>query len=295
MAYRSTLEFPLRMQWESSSRLPPPDPGTAPGNCGPTCVTMVAQFYRDVSYGIYSTRYLANKTLALSTSIGEQRTMLQLRGVPCIISRPSIDTITSILRTQKRPIIIGMRMLYVPLSVAGHPFRGDHAVVLRANAVRNGVAGKLVADPNFSTYTGRTDPTNGFRFYSDSTIQAAYYNPGLWAILPTKDKVVNGLPDTSQPPTITVGELPMAFINRTGWHAYIKAGKPRRAGATTGSRNYGSTKVRQGFPIWGEVTGEDLTKYGLPGGSRWFFGPQYVGSQHAVYIPYCDLENRVGF
>jgi peptidase M23-like protein len=104
------------------------------------------------------------------------------------------------------------------------------------------------------------------------------------------------LPDTGgstpTPPTTTVKGLPVSFKNRTGWKAQIIKGKPRRSGATIASSNYGNTTQDESVPIWGEVVGENLGVYGLPGGTRWFFMPQYIGSWKVVYIPYADLKNR---
>ena len=123
-----------------------------------------------------------------------------------------------------------------------------------------------------------------------------HYNPkhflpsGKWGgdirILPPSPTPA---PPPPSAPTITAAGLPMSFTNRTGWRASIAAGKPRRAGASLTATNYGNTSRQEAFPIWGEVAGQDLTLYGLAGGTRWFFGAQYVGSWRVVYIPYADL------
>lgn len=193
--YTRALETPLRMQWDRDSRLPLPDPGTAPDNCGPTCVTMAVEFYKDRKYGIYDTRRLVAPA-AGPTSATQQRDMLRKRGVPADYMRLSIPQLRNRLRTGRWPVILGLDMSKVPLSVAGHPFRGSHAILFRAEVNRNGVLGALGADPNFSTVTNRLDPTRGKRFYPYALLQAAYYDTGKWAVVPTAAKTIP-LPDTS--------------------------------------------------------------------------------------------------
>jgi len=95
------------------------------------------------------------------------------------------------------------------------------------------------------------------------------------------------LPDTST--TITAGGLPVTFISRPGWKASIRAGKPRRAGATLGATNYGTTTRKTAFTVWGEVKGQN---FGTPNGTNWYFGPQYIGRWRIVYIPAIDLTDR---
>lgn len=96
-------------------------------------------------------------------------------------------------------------------------------------------------------------------------------------------------PAPSPTPTITAGGLPVTFTSRYGWKATIKASKPRRAGATLASANLGNTDSNgEPFFVWGEVKGQDFGA-----GSRWFFGPQYVGGRwRTVYIPLVDLTGR---
>jgi hypothetical protein len=106
----------------------------------------------------------------------------------------------------------------------------------------------------------------------------------------TLGEIFAPLPDTSIP-TATVTGLPMRFRNRTGSTAIIRDNKPRRAGATVNSRNYGNAPTSQSFKIWGEVEGEDMSKYGLPGGRRWFFGPKHIDSMRVIYMPYADLRS----
>jgi hypothetical protein len=159
---------------------------------------MMAQFYTDRWYGIYLTRRLGTTNNSQTfTSIGQQQTMLRRRGVACHMERLSIPQIQSRVGTGRWPIMVGLDMSKVPLGIAGHPFRGSHAILLRATATVKGVPGFLVADPNFSKRTHRLDPTNGRRFYPSWVIQVAYYNAGKWALVPDKAKVIATLPDTA--------------------------------------------------------------------------------------------------
>jgi hypothetical protein len=191
LSYRYAVEAPVHYQWDADSRLPSPDPGSAPNNCGPTSVENIAHFYRDARYGIYRTRILANGYPYGATTVGEQRTMLEKRGVPAIISQPSLTAIRAFAERRTHPIILGLYMAQVPLSVAGHPFRGWHAVEVLQTATDGNAQGVLVRDPNFSPLHDRPDPTHGRRFYPNWVIQAAFVNTGGWAIIPEKAKDVS--------------------------------------------------------------------------------------------------------
>ena len=286
--YTSALISPARYQWESSS-------GTfvasQSNNCGPASMTKIADFYRDSKFGIEATRRLA-APCCRGTSPGEQSAMLRARGVQNgIYSISSLTQIRNLVGTAgRRPIGIGVYCARVPSAYRGHSFLGWHSIVVMAWGYKNGVRGFWIMDPNFSPPGGsRPDPYGGKRFYPDWVMQYAFidYSP-RYAIVPVAPKYV----PPSQPPTdVTVGGLPVNFTSRTGWHAVIKSGKPRRSGASISSSNYGNTTKNEGFGIWGEVAGEDLGKYGLPGGKRWFFGPQYIKGWKVVYIPYADLIN----
>jgi hypothetical protein len=241
MAYARAIDVPLVMQWDPDSRLPLPDPGTAPGNCGMAAVVQVAWYYRDYRYGIYATRRLVTTSLKLSTTVTEQRDALRKRGVPCRLARPTIAQLHAMLATGRRPVIIGMDMGLVPDSIAGHDFQDDHGVTLRANAS----GGFSLADPNFSTRTNRLDPTRGRRFYPDWVVKRAYWDAGKWAIVPDADKVVVG-PAPTPTPTPTTGYIadgdpyPMRFRSRLAPDGAapsyrLRAGKPIRKGALTSS------------------------------------------------------------
>lgn len=113
----------------------------------------------------------------------------------------------------------------------------------------------------------------------------------MWEFWKAIDQYVRPapLPDTSTP-TITAGGLPVTFKNRTGWRAAIKAGKPRRAGATLTSHNYANTTKKEAFTVWGEVVGQN---FGTPNGTNWYFGSHYInGRDRVIYIPAIDLTDR---
>lgn len=104
-----------------------------------------------------------------------------------------------------------------------------------------------------------------------------------------------GATTASTSPTTTAGGLPVKFTDRSGalWFANIAAGKPMRNAPKISAGNYGSTTTKRAFRIWGQVPGEDLTTYGLPGGNKWFFGPKNLNNVwRIVYVPYADLVDR---
>lgn len=188
--YRTPLDVPVRYQWDADSRLPLPDPGTAPGNCGMTCVAHVAQYYTEKFTGIYHTRRLSTtEDWKMSTTISEQSLSLTKLGVPNIISRPTVAQITKYLSTGRRPIIVGLNMARVPATIRDHPFEGSHAILLRANARRTDSVGKNAMDPNFNR-TYRLDPDKGQKYYPNWVLEYAYYDAGMWAIVPLNDKQV---------------------------------------------------------------------------------------------------------
>lgn len=180
--YTSALASPPRFQWE---------PNSAPSqayNCGPTCVTQIAEFYKDRWFSIEETRRLIT-SCCHATTYSQQRDMLNRRGVPAVIYNiTSLRQLHTITDTGTRPVILALYMARVPASVRGHSFTGWHAVV-----VRKGVTGGFwVTDPNFSPPGGlRPDPTGGKRWYSDAVIQSAFLNNYQhYAIVPTSNKYV---------------------------------------------------------------------------------------------------------
>jgi hypothetical protein len=84
----------------------------------------------------------------------------------------------------RRPLVLGLFMEKVPYLVAGHNFRGWHAVEVLG---LHGSDGVLVRDPNFNR-TYRTDPTDGKRPYPNWDITAAITNVGGWGLIPLEPK-----------------------------------------------------------------------------------------------------------
>jgi hypothetical protein len=191
MPIARAIDTPVHLQWDPSSRLPLPDPGSAPNNCGPTTIVNIAHYYRDESFGIYLTRRLGTTDDWRGTSVNEQAEMLRRRGVPCFISQMPLWAVHKYVGSGNRPILAGLDMAKVPLSVAGHPFRGKHAVEILQTAWRNNgeSRGVLVRDPNFNR-TYRTAPTGGQRWYPDWVIDVAFCKAGMWGVVPEKAKDV---------------------------------------------------------------------------------------------------------
>lgn len=241
----TALQTPFRRQWDDDSKLPGAwaygqdaylyPSGTAPGNCGVTCVAMISQFYTDRWHGIYDTRRLVVRNdREMFTRTQDQALMLAKRGVPNTISRPSLTAIKNMVRTGRWPVSIGMNFAKVPLAVAGHPFRGNHSVVARGLNSRGEL---LMADPNFNR-TFRIDPTGGRRPYPDWVVQAAYYNAGHWCIVPTKPKLVS-LPDTT-----TEEDLPVLLRTfKPPRQVVIKAGVSIKAAPRHSARTITKTTI----------------------------------------------------
>lgn len=207
--YLTTSQVPSVYQWDSSSRYPTPDPGSAASNCGPTCITFIANFYRDRSYGIYATRRLVVDDPTRGTSANEQRDMLKARGVPAYIGQPDVEEMHRLVGSGRRPIVVGLWMAKVPAEIRDHPFLGMHAIVLRRTVVKNGVVGFEVLDPNFSRNI-RPDPDEGKKFYPDWVIRSAFVNrvgstSRGWAVIPAAEKE---LPDQFSE------EVEMALLER---------------------------------------------------------------------------------
>ena len=183
MGYTDANLSPARFQWEANSA-----PGQA-YNCGPTCVTKMAQYYRDTWYGIEATRRLAVSADYRGTSATEQGVMLARRGVAnSVMSINSVAQLHSLTDTGRRPVLIGMYFARVPYAYADHPFRGWHAVCVS----RGAVGGFWINDPNFSPSGGtRPDPDRGHKFYPDWVIQQALINNSpRFAVVPTYLKAI---------------------------------------------------------------------------------------------------------
>jgi hypothetical protein len=155
-------------------------------NCGPTCVAAIAGFYRGTYYGIETTRRLVTGP-GTPTSAGQQRDMLIKRGVPATARFVnSVGVLHSLTDSNRRPIIIGLRMSLVPAAIRDHTFTGMHAIVILSGGYNNGVRGFWVMDPNFSPPGGiRPDPDRGLKWYPDTVIQNVINNGGMgWSVVP---------------------------------------------------------------------------------------------------------------
>lgn len=186
MVYLSAVASPHRFQWEANA-----EPSKAE-NCGPTCVTKIAQFYRDTWYGIEATRRLVTGS-GTPTNAWQQRDMLIKRGIPAtVVNIVSTAQMHSIVDSGRRPMIIGVQMSRVPDYVRDHPFLGWHALCVMTGGYVNGVRGFWINDPNFSPAGGiRPDPDRGKKFYPDWVIQNAYIaNTPRYAIVPNAAKVI---------------------------------------------------------------------------------------------------------
>ena len=174
-----------RQQWEENSK-----PSQAE-NCGPTCVTQIANFYRDGVYmKIEATRRLVAPPQTPTTA-WQQAQMLTKRGVPATVREiDSVAQLHGLVDSGRRPVVIGVLMSRVPASVRDHPFLGWHAILVLGRAVVNGVVGFWVTDPNFSPPGGiRPDVDKGRKFYPDWVIQEAYINYApRYSVVPTNLK-----------------------------------------------------------------------------------------------------------
>ncbi len=187
MAYLAAATSPHRYQWESNA-----SPSQSV-NCGPTCVTKIAQFYRDTWYGIQATRRLVTPELYRGTSANQQASMLAKRGVSNSIVRiDSLSQLRQIVGSGRRPILIGMQMARVSAVYRDHPFLGWHAVTVLSSGTLNGYGGFWVNDPNFSPPGGiRPDPDRGRKWYPDWVMQHALINNyPRWAVVPRAAKTV---------------------------------------------------------------------------------------------------------
>lgn len=139
--------------------------------------------------------------------------------------------------------------------------------------------------PSRATVTGHRDFNSIDRMYCPTRYDL---NILLGKIITRANQILSGA-GTSLGTITRVGGLPVTFTSRSNWFATIKAGKPRRNGATIASTNLGNTDSNgERLELWGEVKGQDFGS-----GSRWFFGPQYIGGKwRVVYIPLVDLTNR---
>lgn len=179
--FLSPLQTNSELQWDSDSL-------QKPYNCGPSSAEKVANFFRNLYfYGIERTRKLGSSRVNTGTNATEQKRMLDARGVPSSVLSLRPSEVKEKLRSGRRPLILWLRMSYIPDNIAGHSFQLDHAVAALANGVVNGVPGIWVNEPNqkrgSSTYKRS-------RFYPDRYWIPAAAAVGRWCIVPDKAKVI---------------------------------------------------------------------------------------------------------
>ncbi len=278
MLVTRAVEAKKRVQWEESSGNPV---ASQSNNCGPTCVTFVAGFMLDKpELGIENTRRLVTGCCAPTDST-QQRDMLIARGVPAAsVWIDSLSQIDEIVGRDKRPMVIGIQMSRVPPSVRDHPFLGWHAVVVLGIAIKDGVLGYWVMDPNFSPPGGyRPDPDNGRKFYPRKVMYYAYIQNSIRrAIVPLHEKR-----------TYTVGGLPVKYTNEAGKAISIRAFKPMREAANLAADSYGNTgNSRKTLKLWGST----MEGQGVEGSTKWYFGSTFIDGRHRViYIPKVDATD----
>jgi hypothetical protein len=182
MVYTDASLSPARYQWEDNSA------PSKSSNCGPACVTKIAQFYKDTWFGIEATRRLAAAP-EVPTSAAQQCTMLIKRGVPASVrSVPSLSELHGLVDLGRRPSIIGVVMKRVPPNISDHSFPDMHALCVMSGGTRDGVRGFWINDPNFSPPGGiRPDPDKGRKWYPDWVLQTAMDFP-IKVLMPNEPK-----------------------------------------------------------------------------------------------------------
>ena len=186
--FATDLEVPPRYQSESSSA-----PSQA-FNCGVTVAVAIADFYRDRKHAIEPARKLIGSLGPYNlgqpwgkvtgapekkpTNSRQQADMLRALGVPCtIVEVRSVAQLHEIVDSGRRPMLLGLDFTHVDNATSGYakPFKGWHAIKVRAGMTRLGERGFAVNDPNF--WPGSRDATGGMRFYSDAAMQRALDGP----------------------------------------------------------------------------------------------------------------------
>lgn len=166
--YTHVKQCKARSQWEANSL---PCQST---NCGASCVTFLAKFFRDkLGLKINTTRKLAIPSLQCwrGAKYSEQQVMLAKRKVPNVMVRiTSLQQLRSLTGSGRRPVILFMNMGRVPRSIRGYNFSLMHSIVCMYPKVESGVSGFRMMDPNFR------DKALCKRFYPDWVIQQAFLN-----------------------------------------------------------------------------------------------------------------------
>jgi hypothetical protein len=220
---------PKRNQWENSSLY------SQAYNCGPTCITQIACFYRDTYLGVEATRKIIAGTgpynvtgvgdtvygapQGTPTTAWQQAEMLRKRGIGAkVFQIDSLPELRDLLKTGRRPVLIGIEMIRVPPSIRDHPFTGWHAVLVLASTL----GGFWITDPNFNP-PWRPDPENGRKWYPDAVLQYAFINNApRWSVIPDHPKVI-AIPDTAtEEPDVyewipkMTHQIPKVAVVRTG-------------------------------------------------------------------------------
>jgi hypothetical protein len=182
VAYTSPLQSNSELQWDSDSY------PNQPYNCGPSSVEKVANFYKNfIHYGIEKTRDLGSSRNKTGTNLTEQKAMLTKRGISCDAKQLDAAAIKKELSSGRKPLILWLKMSYIPTSVKGNTFQNGHAVAALANGVVNGVTGIWVNEPN-QKRTSSTYKAN--RFFADKYWIPASKAMNRWVIVPNSPKVV---------------------------------------------------------------------------------------------------------
>jgi hypothetical protein len=262
-SYQTALDAPPRFQFEVSS-------GTLNAsqrfNCGPTVMSFIAGYYRNYTYSIEATRKLVTGCCQVTT-YSQQALMLARRGVPASVTvLSSIAQMRTLLADGRRPYGIGVYMARVPYSVRDHSFTGWHEIAVLSTAVRSGVLGFIVNDPNFSPIGGyRSDPDRGHKFYSEAVMQNAFLNYGTpVAVLPNVPKAV--VASTPVPPITSapMEGFPVRFLATPGKKGVFRGDKGaveiRTAPDLTTASKWFSAKYPTTVPLLGKTQG--AVKYG---------------------------------
>lgn len=164
------------------------DPDSAPNqpyNCGPATVTNVIRCQNGRDYGIEATRNLATSRDGNGTTLAERKVMFERRSVPAEVIHPSYADLKKLL-DGSRTCEVALLMSKIPLTYRKTSFGGSHSVELLSNAVKNGVSGVYINDPNHHKSRG----DSGRRFVPDTYMKAAYEAMGRWGTRPTKARVI---------------------------------------------------------------------------------------------------------